>query len=124
MKNRKSKNIKLAGFFGIASLFLASCGNSEHYRHCVDKDGKVMPDSLCNCRDENNNYRPGYGMGMSPFMWYYAGRSFGYGQSVYGGGYSPSPGVSYSSPGVSRGGFGGSSEGSGGHGGSGGSAGE
>ncbi|MEI6815316.1 MAG: hypothetical protein WCL14_01805 [Bacteroidota bacterium] len=116
MKVRKSKNIKLIGFLAIASLYVASCGRSEHYRHCVDKDGVVMPDSLCNCRDDNNNYRPGYGYGMSPFMWYYAGRSFGYGQSVYGGGYAPSPGVSYSSPGVSRGGFGSSSSGSGGHG--------
>ncbi len=109
MKNRKSKNIRIAGFVGIASLFIASCSNSEHYRHCVDKEGRVMPDSLCNCRDEYNHYRPGYGYGMSPYMWYYAGRSFGYGQPVYGGGYAPESGVHYSSS-VSRGGFGSSAE--------------
>ena len=125
MKKRKSKNIKIAGLLGIAALFAASC-NSDHYKHCVDNTGKVMPDSLCNCRDDNNNYRPGYGMSYLPFMWYYGSRNYGYGDYVRGGSYTPSPGVSYSSPGTSRGGFGSSSHSSGGEGGghSGGGAGE
>ncbi len=131
MKNRKSKSMKVAGLIGLAALFLASC-HDEHYRHCVDNTGKVMPDSLCNCRDENNNYHGGYGaggmggMGYMPFLWYYGSRNYGYGEQVSGGHYSPSAGVSYSSPGTSRGGFGSSSkgggEGGGGH--SGGGAGE
>jgi len=121
---RKSKSIKIAGLLGLASLFIASCEH-EHYRHCVDNNGKVMPDSLCNCRDENNNYRPGFGMGYMPFLWYYGSRRYGYGDFVGGGSYMPSAGVSYSSPGIGRGGFGGSARGGGGgEGGHGGGAGE
>ena len=118
MKKRKSKNIKIAGLIGLAGLFMASCGH-ENYRHCVDNNGVVMPDSLCNCRDEQNHYRGGYGMGYMPYIWYYGSRNYGYGERVGGGAYTPSPGVSYSSPGVSRGGFGSSAHGS-----SGGGAGE
>ena len=114
MKHRKSKSIKVAGLLSLASLFLASCEH-EHYRHCVDNNGKVMPDSLCDCRDEHNNYRPGFGgMGYMPFLWYYGSRNFGYGQYVGGGSYAPSPGVSYSAPGIGRGGFGSSAHASGG----------
>ena len=116
MKKRKSKSIKVLGLVGLATLFIASC-EEDHYRNCVDANGKVMPDSLCDHRFNGTGYHGGNGMGLTPFYWYYASRSFMGGSYVSGGSYLAPSGVSYSSSGISRGGFGSIGHGSGGHGG-------
>jgi len=80
---KKSKNISLC----ILPLLLLSCA-SPNYRNCVDKNGRVYPDTYC------SSYS---GTGPNTFLWYYATSRFTTGQVVRGGSYIPAPGRSYTS---------------------------
>ncbi|WP_375383022.1 hypothetical protein [uncultured Sphingomonas sp.] len=100
---------------------------------CVDRSGKRVPDAQCPRTAE-----AGHGGGVSPFLWYYLGRSSVvpyYGDPVRGGSFTGRAGTSYGrapaevamtrSAAISRGGFGSSAQGGeGGEGGGHGAAGE
>ncbi len=94
---------------------------------CVDRAGKRVPDAQC-----PRTAYAGQSGGVSPFLWYYLGRSASvpyYGEPVRGGSFAMRPGSSYSrapaftavtrAGAISRGGFGSSAHGGegGGHGG-------
>jgi len=119
---KKSKVITL----GILALTAISCNeNSDNteVKHCVDNDGVVMDESVCNVSDdagatssfdENGNpiIIPRFGAPHVYYHWYYGGGYYhpltpGTRIIVSPGGFRPSIGHVYSSPSTfSRGGFG------------------
>ncbi|KAA6461792.1 hypothetical protein DYQ86_09025 [Acidobacteria bacterium AB60] len=97
---RKSPAVPLTVLAAVAA-FVTACQNEP--RHCVDSQGRIVPDASCAAS----------GSGGGAFRYVYGGSSGGrIGDTVVGGSTSPS--------GVSRGGFGGH----GGEGGEGGGGGE
>lgn len=112
----------------VSAVALGGCSNQTTTARCVDKNGNVLPDSVC----QNNG--TGYGGGGS-YGGSGGGATAGQGRWVYGGEGGTSPGsratgfsttapdsgdISSPSGTVVRGGFGGEGEGHGGDGGDGG----
>jgi len=111
----------LAPLLAATALSLSGCKPAEMQR-CVDEQNKVVADNLCNGQSQQRveQRSDGHG-GFFPFFIpmyrsYYGGMGgYGIGDRVTGGGFAPTPGRSYASPSVTRGGFGHSfSEGGGG----------
>ena len=111
-----------APLLAAAALTLLNGCRQQQMKRCVDEQNRVVDEKFC--QDLSN--QPGQplnrqpispGIPYFPYHYYYGGSGgFGIGSPVYGGGYSPSPGVSY----TTRGGFGssfsdGGSHSSGGH---------
>jgi hypothetical protein len=84
----------------VALTLLTGCRKTEMKR-CVDSQGVVVDDSLCNAQPQANPAG-----GYYPYHWYYGGWG-GYtrGSTAGGGSYVPLAGHSYSSS-TTRGGFG------------------
>jgi hypothetical protein len=101
---------------------LAGC-KQQQMKRCVDDHNVVVDNSFCDNQanqqnqpnQPNNNY---YHPVVPVFYHYYYGGTGGFypGSIATGGGFTPAPGVSYS---TSRGGFGGTFGDGGGHGGAG-----
>lgn len=126
---KQSLAIPLTILLGVAS---GACDEEEtNLKHCVDENNTVVDEDKCADAgaetvviDDAGNRVVHHG--SSGFLWYYGGsRSpLSPGSRVSGGGYTPSKGSSYSSPrggsisspGISKGGFGGTGGGSGGEG--------
>lgn len=109
---KKSQSIKLGL---VAAIALIACNDTEA-KHCVSEDGTVVEDSKC---EQAPPVTDGGTAAAHPFRWFYGGtggRILSPGTKVptnQGGGYHPSPGRSYSTPGtIGRGGFGGVGRGS------------
>jgi len=106
---RKSKTVSLTILAVIAT---AACDESS-VKHCVDEQGAVQDENNCTTTTDDagvvHTPHPG-------FRWYYGGYSTPQspGTKVTGGSYDPSPGITYSPPSISRGGFGGTGEAHGG----------
>ena len=135
-----------APLLAAAAMAVCTVGcRKPQMQRCVDEQNKVVPDSFCanpshppfrtagtdcydaqnhlvakeNCNQAQNVHATSSGFVYIPSYRYYygGGGGYGFGSVVTGGGYTPSPGVSYSSS-TSRGGFGsshGGDSGSGGH---------
>ena len=106
---KQSVAVPLTILLGIAS---SACSEKAH---CVDENSQVVDEANCAnsvAPELDDAGKPAHGWGHSGFFWYYGGNRSG--SRVSGGGYTPSEGVSYSSPagrsvsspGVGRGGFG------------------
>ncbi len=101
LKNGHMKLLKYSVVMAIAAIS-TGCGDNKdntNTKVCVDKDGKIIDDSMC-------EQRHGGGMMANPFMWYYGSRMLGIGQTATGGSYTPKQGVDYQ---TRRSGFGASS---------------
>jgi len=100
---KKSAKVKLAFLSSFAPIALTACndgGDWAEARRCVDKNNVVVEDRLC------SDTGSGGGHGGS-YRHYYGGRGYYPGETAYGGGNDPRPGVRYESPSrIPRGGFG------------------
>jgi len=116
---RKSKTVTLT----ILAAIAATACDDPDIKHCVDENGVVQDENNCNAPEGGAPVgTPPPGAPVHIYHWYYGGYSSPQspGTRVTGGSYSPTPGKSYSTPSISRGGFGGTGEGFGGaHGGAG-----
>lgn len=112
MSRRRSLSVAAPLLAATALTITTGCKHQEMQR-CVDEKGNVVADNLCSGQVQQRvEQRPDGHGGFFPYYFpmyrYYYGGTGGYniGDRVYGGGYTAVPGHSYSSPSVSRGGFG------------------
>ena len=124
---RRSANVVAPLLASAALMLLTACREAEDQR-CVDESNHVVDPSFCKNLPTNaqqpvagsmTNNGGYYNNGIfipHYYRFYYGGGGGGIGGFASGGGYSPTPGHSYSFSGTSRGGFG-SSFGGGGEGG-------
>jgi hypothetical protein len=93
-----------------AVSILTGCRPKEMQR-CVDEKGNVVAGNLCAGQPQQVVQQQPDGHGgfhpiFVPMYRYYYGGSGGFGAPVFGGGYAPLAGHSYSIGGITRGGFG------------------
>jgi hypothetical protein len=120
---KKSRLITL-GILAATAMACDDDNTSEEVQHCVDADGVVVDEALCNPdagaainQDPNVPQHP-----VIIYRWYYGGsRVYTPGSRIIinsGGGWAPSPGHSYSAPStIGKGGFGATGHGAAGGGG-------
>ena len=115
---RRSAKVIVPLLAAAAVSVLTGCRPKEMQR-CVDENGNVVDDKLCGGQPQTvmQQQSDGHG-GIHPvfvpmYRYYYGGGGgYGLGSRVYGGGFSPEAGHSYSTgrggffSGISRGGFG------------------
>lgn len=111
---KRSTRVATPLLASVALALLSGCRKTEMKR-CVDSQGVVVDDSLCNAHPNSSG-----GYYGTPYHWYYGGwGNYSRGSRTGGGSYTPLTGHSYSSS-TTRGGFGSTFHGgSGGHGGAG-----
>jgi hypothetical protein len=116
---KKSNSVAAPLLASAALAMLAGC-KQQQMKRCVDEHNTVVDNSFCDTQQNqpnqpNNNY---YHPVVPVFYHYYYGGTGGFypGSIATGGGFTPAPGVSYS---TSRGGFGHTFSDGGGHGGAG-----
>lgn len=114
---RKTRSITLTLLAAIAA---AACDENqtatqENIKHCVDENGVVQDESNCanvpESHDGGTPVDPQHPHNGGHFFWYYGGVSSPRSPGTRittgsGGSYTPSPGVKYSPPSISKGGFG------------------
>ena len=107
-----------APLLATAALAITGCHHHPEMQRCIDEQNRVVDPSFCaNLPQQYNGM--GYQPGFFPYRYYYGGGGgYGFGTVVYGGGYAPVTGHSYSgttgvSSSTSRGGFGSTHGGSG-----------
>ena len=109
---KRSINVSAPLLAAAALSLLTGC--RENMKRCVDEQGHVVADNLCQNQPNNGVVHGAYSPTYYPYRYYYGGSgSYGIGSSVTGGSFTPSPGTSYSTS-TTRGGFGGSADSSGG----------
>lgn len=120
---RKTQLVTLTLLTAIAA---AAC--DENVKQCVDENDVVQEDTNCANPSDGGVVTTVDDAGVVHtsstvhiYRWYYGSytRALPNGTRVSGGSYTPSGGVEYSTPSISRGGFGGTGEGFGAHGGTG-----
>ena len=104
---RKSREVPLTILAALALSTTACRDQPREARHCVDAQGRIVPDNNCESRSHGGGYVP-----LPYYRYVYGGASGGrVGDAVVGGRSTPASGEE----GVSRGGFGhGGGEGEGG----------
>ncbi len=124
---RRSANVVAPLLASAALMLLTACREAEDQR-CVDENNHVVDPSFCKNLPANaqqpvagsmTNNGGYYNNGVfipHYYRFYYGGGGGGIGGFASGGGYSPTPGHSYSFSGTSRGGFGSSFSEGGAHG--------
>lgn len=118
MNRRRSLTVAAPLLAAAAFSITTGCNRQQaDMQRCVDEHDNVVADNLCQNTPGNpiqtrTEQRPdGHGDFFPVFIPlyrpYYGGMGgYGIGSHVYGGGYTATPGRSYASPSVTRGGFG------------------
>ena len=115
---RRSTQVAAPLLAAAALALTTACRPKPEMQRCVDEQNHVVADSLCQGLPPAGAAQPGInpGMGFYPYRYYYGGGGgFGLGSPVFGGGYIPATGHTYSSASgrstTVRGGFGSSAAG-------------
>jgi hypothetical protein len=119
---KRSAMVKLGLTSAMAASLAGCAGSRQEAQRCVDQNGRVVEEKLCDNGDRER--RSGGGMLFMPYRWYYGGTGYALGALAAGGHDRPAPGTTpvrtsspdFSSGGVTHGGFGATAggEGSGG----------
>jgi hypothetical protein len=81
---RKSREVPLTLLATVALAAGSGCSHPREVRNCVDAQGRIVPDSVCETHHG----------GMVPFFFLYGGRSGGrFGDTVIGGRATPTAGA-------------------------------
>ena len=123
---RRSTKVAAPLLAAAALALTTACRPKPEMQRCVDEQNHVVADNLCQGLPPAGAAAPPVSMGYIPYRYYYGGGGgYGLGSPVFGGGYIPSTGHTYSSAsgrstfvpsGTVRGGFGSSHAGGGGEG--------